>query len=271
MQHGTAEYTLLVDRHRASSSSSRCSPSCGSCRCRSRRRRRSATAGVIPRSGRSTTTRRCSRAASTARAAPLINSILIALIATTIAVTLASFTAYAIARLNFPGKALSCSRRAGDLDVPADLRRRPAVRHVAHARPLRHVPGPDHPVPDVRAAAGDLHPVAFFREIPGISRRPPRSTAPRRSRPSGGSSCRWPRRACSRPRSSSSSSRGTTSCSRSRSPRRTLAHGPGGDRVLHRRVAVHLADREHRRRGGVRDHPDHHLRTHLPAPDRGRA
>ncbi len=35
---------------------------------------------------------------------PLINSILIALIATTIAIALASFTAYAIARLNFPGK-----------------------------------------------------------------------------------------------------------------------------------------------------------------------
>jgi multiple sugar transport system permease protein len=37
---------------------------------------------------------------------PLINSILIALIATTIAIFLASFTAYAIARLEFPGKAL---------------------------------------------------------------------------------------------------------------------------------------------------------------------
>jgi multiple sugar transport system permease protein len=35
---------------------------------------------------------------------PLINSILIALIATTIAIVLASFTAYAIARLDFPGK-----------------------------------------------------------------------------------------------------------------------------------------------------------------------
>jgi trehalose/maltose transport system permease protein len=35
---------------------------------------------------------------------PLINSVAIALIATTIAVTLASFTAYAIARLSFPGK-----------------------------------------------------------------------------------------------------------------------------------------------------------------------
>ncbi len=37
---------------------------------------------------------------------PLINSLAIALIATTIAVTLASFTAYAIARLDFPGKFL---------------------------------------------------------------------------------------------------------------------------------------------------------------------
>jgi multiple sugar transport system permease protein len=36
---------------------------------------------------------------------PLINSLAIALIATTIAVVLASFTAYAIARLDFPGKA----------------------------------------------------------------------------------------------------------------------------------------------------------------------
>jgi multiple sugar transport system permease protein len=37
---------------------------------------------------------------------PLINSVGIALIATVIAVTLASFTAYAIARLDFPGKTL---------------------------------------------------------------------------------------------------------------------------------------------------------------------
>jgi multiple sugar transport system permease protein len=35
---------------------------------------------------------------------PLINSIVIALIATTVAIVLASFAAYAIARLNFPGK-----------------------------------------------------------------------------------------------------------------------------------------------------------------------
>src|SRR3712207_8938391 len=45
---------------------------------------------------------------------PLINSILIALIATTIAITLASFTAYAIARLNFPGKGIIL---AGALEI----------------------------------------------------------------------------------------------------------------------------------------------------------
>jgi multiple sugar transport system permease protein len=38
--------------------------------------------------------------------APLINSILIAIIATTIAIVLAAFCAYAIARLEFPGKTL---------------------------------------------------------------------------------------------------------------------------------------------------------------------
>jgi multiple sugar transport system permease protein len=38
--------------------------------------------------------------------APLINSILISIIATTIAIVLAAFCAYAIARLQFPGKAL---------------------------------------------------------------------------------------------------------------------------------------------------------------------
>src|SRR5687767_4990387 len=38
--------------------------------------------------------------------APLINSILIAIIATSISIVLAAFCAYAIARLEFPGKAL---------------------------------------------------------------------------------------------------------------------------------------------------------------------
>jgi multiple sugar transport system permease protein len=45
---------------------------------------------------------------------PLINSILIALISTSIAILLASFTAYAIARLDFPGK---LAIRAGALAI----------------------------------------------------------------------------------------------------------------------------------------------------------
>ncbi|CAA9526379.1 MAG: ABC transporter, permease protein 2 (cluster 1, maltose/g3p/polyamine/iron), partial [uncultured Solirubrobacteraceae bacterium] len=56
-----------------------------------------------------------------------------------------------------PGQVARPRRRARDRHVPADLRRRPAVRHVACARPLRHLSGPDHPVPDVRVATGDLH------------------------------------------------------------------------------------------------------------------
>ena len=62
---------------------------------------------------------------------PLINSIVIALISTMIAVVLASFTAYAIARLEFPGKLVILGGRAGGRDVPADLDGRAAVRHVA--------------------------------------------------------------------------------------------------------------------------------------------
>ena len=56
--------------------------------------------------------------------------------------------------------------------------------------------GLDHPVPDVRAAAGDLHP---RRRSSGRSRRTSRrrrsSTGRRTSRPSARSSCRWRRRA----------------------------------------------------------------------------
>ncbi len=70
---------------------------------------------------------------------PLINSILIALSTTVISIVLASFAAYAIARLEFPGKRRDPRRGAGDRDVPADLDDRAALRHVAGARPLRHL------------------------------------------------------------------------------------------------------------------------------------
>ena len=166
------------------------------------------------------------------------------LIATVIAVVLAAMAAYAIARLNFPGKAVCsaprwrsrCSRRS-----------RSSARSStsgATLGPLRHLARPDHPVPDLRPAAGDLH---ARRRSSGRSRgsssRRRRSTAPRRSRRSARSSCRSPRRACSPPRSSSSSSL-------ERLPVRDLADLDVGGaapsrrrcRVLHRRVAVPAAD-----------------------------
>ena len=52
---------------------------------------------------------------------PLINSIAIALISTLIAIVLAAFAAYAIARLDFPGKTLILAGRARDRDVPGTI------------------------------------------------------------------------------------------------------------------------------------------------------
>ena len=118
-----------------------------------------------------------------------------------------SMAAYAIARLNFPGKTLILAGGAGDRDVPADLDRRPAVQHVAQPRPVRHLAGPDHPVHDVRAAAGDLHAVGVLQGDPvgaraggADRRRHAVPGVPQGHRAAGRA------RACSPPRSSSSSS-----------------------------------------------------------------
>ena len=96
----------------------------------------------------------------------LRNSIGIALIATVLAVMLASAAAYAIARLDFPGKRRHPRGRARRGDVPADLARRPAVQPVAPDRALRHLAGTDHPLHDVRPAAVDLHPVGVLQRDP---------------------------------------------------------------------------------------------------------
>jgi multiple sugar transport system permease protein len=61
--------------------------------------------------------------------------------------------------------------RALDHHLPADRDRRPPVPALVKparraAAPLQHPDRPDHPLPDLRAAAVDLHLVSFFREIP---------------------------------------------------------------------------------------------------------
>ena len=86
----------------------------------------------------------------------LRNSIGIALISTLIAVVLATTTAYAIARLDFPGKRFVLGCRARHRDLPADLDHQPAVRDLAAHRPLRHVARADHPVPHVHTPAFHL-------------------------------------------------------------------------------------------------------------------
>ena len=72
---------------------------------------------------------------------------------------------------------------AGDRHVPAGGTRRPAVRHVAKARHLRHVDRLDHPVPDVRACRSRS---GRCRRSSARSRgrwsRRPRSTGRRRGR-----------------------------------------------------------------------------------------
>ena len=86
----------------------------------------------------------------------LRNSIGIALLSTLIAVLLATTTAYAVARLDFPGKRFVLGCRARHRHLPADLDHQPAVRHLAAHRPLRHLAGAHHPVPHVHIAAFDL-------------------------------------------------------------------------------------------------------------------
>ena len=71
--------------------------------------------------------------------AALINSLGIAGIATLISITLAAMAAYALARLDFAGKAVILSGVPRGRDVPAGVDRRLAVRHLARHRPLRHL------------------------------------------------------------------------------------------------------------------------------------
>ncbi len=147
----------------------------------------------------------------------LRNSIGIAIISTVIAVVIGTMAAYAIARLDFPGKKalvgvslliamfpqislvsplFDIERAVGLFDTWPGL----ILPYITFALPL---------------AIYTLS--AFFREIPWELEKAAKMDARRRCRRSARSSSRSPRRGgCSPPRSWCSSSAGTTSCSRSR-------------------------------------------------------
>ena len=125
------------------------------------------------------------RRIATARSStPLINSIRIAMIATVIAIVLAAMAAYAIARLDFPGKALIL---AGALAIAMF----PPISIVGPLFDMWRTlglydtwPGLIIPYMTFSLPLAIYMLSAFFREIPGTSNRRPRSTARRRSRPS---------------------------------------------------------------------------------------
>ena len=89
---------------------------------------------------------------------PLINSIVIALITTVIAIVLASFTAYAIARLEFPGKRLILAGALAIAMFPPISTVGPLFDMWRALGIYDTYLGPDHPLPDLLAAAGDLRP-----------------------------------------------------------------------------------------------------------------
>ena len=97
---------------------------------------------------------------------PLINSIAIALIATVIAVTLASFTAYAIARLDFPGKTVILAGALAIAMFPQISVVGPLFDMWRTARLYDTYPGLIIPYLTFSLPLAIYILVAFFREIP---------------------------------------------------------------------------------------------------------
>ena len=124
------------------------------------RRPRSTTASTCPTRRPGTATRRSSRTTDFLRA--LINSIGICLISTFIALVLGTMAAYAIARLDFPGKTAIVGVSLLISMFPQIALVTPLFKIETAHRAVRHLARPDHPLRHLRAAAGDLHAVGVL-------------------------------------------------------------------------------------------------------------
>ncbi len=125
----------------------------------------------------------------------LINSIGIGLTTTVIAVVLGAMAAYAVARLNFPGKRRADRHDAADHDVPGDLAGDTVVRYRTRGSALFDTwPGLILPYITFALAACHLHAVGVLPGNPLGSgkggqdgRRHAGSGVPQSDRPAGGS------------------------------------------------------------------------------------
>ena len=96
----------------------------------------------------------------------LVNSIGIALISTFLGVVLGAMAAYAIARLDFPGKRLLVASALLIAMFPAISLVNPMFNLWRTLGHLRHLARADHPVHDVLASALDLHALGVLPRDP---------------------------------------------------------------------------------------------------------
>lgn len=140
------------------------------------------------------------------------NSLIISLTTTVIAVLVGVFTAYALARLDFPGKGLVTGVILAASMFPG----------IALVTPLFQLFGDigwigtyqAMIIPNISFALPlTIYTlVSFFRQLPGNWRKPPAWTARPVPKPSAWCCCRWPPRRCSPPPSWRSSPPGTNTC-----------------------------------------------------------
>jgi ABC-type spermidine/putrescine transport system permease subunit II len=201
----------------------------------------------------------------------LVNSIGIALIATALAVVIGSMAAYAVARLRFPGKTLLVGAALLIAVFPPISLVSPLFNLWRQLGLFDTWPGLIIPYLTFSLPLAIYTLSAFFREIPW--------SLERAARVDGATPLQAFLRVIApqaRPRRGDHRDPGVHLLLERLRVRhladlhQPLAHRAGGDRLLLRRLPVRDAGRLDRRGRGDHHHPDHHLRVHLPAADRGR-